>query len=219
MGRICDETAPDGTVIIKDKKRRWLERACAIIAGLAWGSKYITKKPTDVFKIEGVHNMMTRPIHNENGGETEEQKLQDIRLKLVQIIDIYKSVQVIKAVNLVHLKKQFDPGFATGYIIYGLNLSPERRPPNFKEKWVDFLVSERVNTAAARAAHPPTSYVPILSRDEIVGPARSWSDTRWENGHNHLFPPPEPAILAAPAEDEDEDDEEDEEDYSDEDSE
>ena len=196
-GRICDDTAPDGTVIIRDKKRRWLERACAIIAGLAWGSNYITKK---------------------NGGETEEQALQDIRLKLVQIIDIYKAVQVKKTVSSALIKKQFDPGFATGYIIYGLNLPAEQRPPNFKEKWVDFLVSERVNTAEARAARPPTTYVPILSRDVIVGPARSWSDTRWENGHNYLFPPPQPAVLAvlaAPAEDEDEDDDVDTVDYSD----
>ena len=217
-GRLCDDTAPDGTVIIKDKKRRWLERACAIIAGLAWGSNYITKKPTDVFKILDGHNMMTRPIHNENGGETEEQALQDIRLKLVQIIDIYKAVQVKKTVSSALIKKQFDPGFATGYIIYGLNLPAEQRPPNFKEKWVDFLVSERVNTAEARAARPPTTYVPILSRDVIVGPARSWSDTRWENGHNYLFPPPQPAVLAvlaAPAEDEDEDDDVDTVDYSD----
>jgi len=209
-GRLCDETGPDGTVIIKDKKRKWLERACAIIAGLAWGPKFITRKPTDVFKIMNGHNMMTRPIHNE--GETEEQAQQDIRLKLMQIIDIYKAVQVKKAVNLTQLKKQFDPAFATGFIMYGLSLPPERIPLNFKEKWVDFLVSERVNTAAARAAHPPTTYVPMLSRDEIVGSARSWSTTRWENGHNHLFPPPD-LVHAAPVENEDED--EDEDDYSD----
>jgi hypothetical protein len=214
-GRLCDETGPDGMVIIKDNKRKWLERACAIVAGLAWGSKWITKKPFDVFKIVDGHNMMTRPIYNEDVGETEEEALQDIRLKLMQIIDIYKAVQAKKVVSHALIKKQFDPGFATGYIIYGLNLSPERRPLNFKDKWVDFLVSERVNTADARAAHPPTTYVPILSRDVIVGPARSWSDTRWENGHNYLFPPPGNAVLAAAAEDEDEDEDVDTVDYSD----
>jgi hypothetical protein len=210
-GRLCDDVSSDGTVItVKDKKRRWLERSCAIIAGLAWGTRWITKKPTDAFNIVNGYDMMTRPIHKE--GETEEQAKERIRLKLVEILDIYKAVQSKYKVKLVHLKKQFDPGFATGYIMYGMSLPPERMPPQFKEKWVDFLVKERMEAARLRLLKK--KYVPLLSQDNIVGSARTWSDARWMEGHNYIFSdavnaPP----LAAPLAEEDEDEDEDEDDY------
>ena len=210
-GRLCDEISSDGTVIVvKDKKRRWLERSCAIIAGLAWGTRWITKKPTDAFNIVEGHDMMTRPIHKE--GETEEQAQDRIRLKLVEILDIYKAAQSKHKVTVVHLKKQFDPGFATGYIMYGMSLPPERMPPQFKEKWVDFLVKERKEAARCRAIKK--KYVPLLSQEAIVGSARTWSDARWMEGHNYIF---SDAVLVPPlantdGEDEDEDEDEDEED-------
>lgn len=218
-GRLCDDISSDGTVItVKDKKRRWLERACAIVAGLAWGTRWITKKPTDAFNIVDGHDMMTRHIHKE--GETEAQAKERIRLKLVEILDIYKDVQSKHNVTLVHRKKQFDPGFATGYIMYGMSLPPERMPPQFKEKWVDFLVEERKEAARLRALKK--KYIPLLSQDSIVGSARTWSDARWMEGHNYIFSdrvvaaplaaphPAEDEVEDEDADDEDEDDEEDE---------
>lgn len=213
-GRLCDDTSADGIVTtVKDKKRRNLERACALVAGLAWGIEWITKKWSDISTINPKvgHTMMTRPIHND--GETEQEAQERIRLKLVEILEIYKAVQSKHKVTLIHLKKQFDPGFATGYIMYGMSLPSDRMPPQFKEKWVDFLVEERKNAAAARALK--RKFVSDLSKDEIVGSARTWSKTRWENGHNHLFSPSSVLTHTVPLENEDRDDEDEENDSED----
>jgi len=221
-GSVCDNISSDGEPIVNDKKRKNLEKACAIIAGLAWGSRWITTKPNDAFKEDkndGL-SMFTRPVNND--GETEEQAQERIRLKLVEILDIYKAVQSKYKVKTSELKQQFDPGFATGFIIFGLLLSPEKRPQDFKEKWVNFLVEERKNHAAFRADKDPTKkkkYIPILSQDSIVGSARSWSDARWKAGHDHLFPPLESQVLTAPVENEDREDEVEDEDEDDEDDE
>ena len=107
-GSLCDKTSADGDLIVKDKKRKNLEKACAIIAGLAWGPRWITTKPNDAFKEDkdGL-SMFTRSINNE--GETEEQAQERIRLNLVEILDIYKSVQSKYKVKAAYLKQQFDP--------------------------------------------------------------------------------------------------------------
>lgn len=217
-GSLCDNTSSDGELIVKDKNRKNLEKACAIIAGLAWGSRWITKKPIDAFKEDkdGL-SMFTRPINNEK--ETEEQAQERIRLNLVEILDIYRSVQSKYKAKPAYLKQQFDPGFATGFIIFGMALPLEKRPQDFKDKWVNFLVEERKNLAAFRANKDPTKnkkYIPILSQDSIVGSARTWSDARWKAGHNYLFPPLEPQVPTAPAENEEREDEEAEEDNEDE---
>jgi hypothetical protein len=176
-GRRCDEKNSNGE--ITDKKRTWLASACAIIGGLAWGPTRITKQWNEINTPETATNpatsMLTMPL--EGAGETEDQIKAKIISKLDMIFSIYEEVQHRHPANMPKCKKQFDPGFATGYIIYSLSRAI---PGDFlKERWVSFLVHDRKLDAPYRKAK--------LQSEEVVGECRNWSLERWKRGHNHVF--------------------------------
>jgi hypothetical protein len=95
------------------------------------------------------------------------------------IFSIYEEVQHRHPVNMTKCKKQFDPGFATGYIIYSMSIPLVIPDDFFKERWVSFLVHERKLDAPYRK--------PKLQSEEVVGECRNWSLERWKRGHNHVF--------------------------------
>jgi hypothetical protein len=174
-GRRCDEINSNGE--ITDKKRQWLASACAMIGGLAWGPARITKSWNEINTPDTSQSMLTMPL--EGAGETEDQVKARIMSKLDMIFSIYEQVQHQHPVNMTKCKKQFDPGFATGYIIYSMSI-PQVIPNDLlKEKWVAFLVRERQLDAAYRK--------PTLQSEEVVGECRNWSLERWKRGHNYVF--------------------------------
>ena len=174
-GRRCDETNSNGE--ITDKKRQWLASACAMIGGLAWGPDRITKTWNEINTPDTSQSMLTMPL--ESAGETEDLVKAKIMSKLNMIFSIYEEVQRRHPVNMTKCKKQFDPGFATGYMIYSMSI-PLVVPEDFcKERWVSFLVHERKLDAPYRK--------PKLQSEEVVGECRNWSLERWKRGHNHVF--------------------------------
>jgi hypothetical protein len=174
-GRRCDEINSNGE--ITDKKRQWLASACAMIGGLAWGPTRITKSWNEINTPDTATSMLTMAL--ESAGETEDQVKAKIMSKLDMIFSIYEQVQHQHPFTMTKCKKQFDPGFATGYIIYSMSI-PQVIPNDLlKEKWVAFLVRERQLDAAYRK--------PTLQSEEVVGECRNWSLERWKRGHNYVF--------------------------------
>ena len=173
-GRRCDEINSNGE--ITDKKRTWLASACAIIAGLAWGPPRITKQWNEINTPDTKTSMLTMPL--EGAGETEAQVKEKIMSKLEMIFSMYEEVQHRHPVNMPKCKKQFDPGFATGYIIFSMS-NPSIPNDFLKERWVSFLVRERQLDAPFRK--------PKLQSEEVVSECRNWSLERWRKGHNHVF--------------------------------
>lgn len=173
-GRRCDEINSNGE--ITDKKRQWLASACAIIGGLAWGPPRITKQWNEINTPDTSMSMLTMSLHG--AGETEDQVKAKIMSKLDMIFSIYEEVQHRHPVNMSKCKKQFDPGFATGYIIFSMS-NPSIPHDFLKERWVSFLVHERKLDAPYRK--------PKLQSEEVVSECRNWSLERWRKGHNHVF--------------------------------
>ena len=173
-GRRCDEINSNGE--ITDNKRQWLASACAMIGGLAWGPDRITKSWNEINTPDTSMSMLTMSLHG--SGETEDQVKAKIMSKLNMIFSIYEQVQHRYPVNMTKCKKQFDPGFATGYIIFSMS-NPSIPDDFFKEQWVKFLVRERKLDAPYRK--------PTLQSEEVVGECRNWSLERWKRGHNYVF--------------------------------
>ena len=191
-GRRCDEMNRTGDNIT-DKGRKWLCSACAVIAGLAWGPSRVTKK------WEEISSMLTKPLPEV--GESEDQVKKRISAGIDLILGIFEEVQTRYPVSALKYKKQFDPGFATGYIIHSISVTPADKIPEMKERWISFLVQERKDDKKGRK--------PILQSDEVVAACRNWTIVRWKNGHDRVFNnAPASVVASAEAEEEDEDDEE-----------
>ena len=195
-GRRCDEMNRAGDNIT-DKGRKWLCSACAIIAGLAWGPSRVTKK------WEDISSMLTLPLSSSE--ESDEQVKNRITKGLDFILGIFEEVQSRYPVSVTKYKKQFDPGFATGYIIHSMSVTPAETFSDMKERWVSFLVQERKDDKKGRK--------PILQSDEVVAACRNWTIARWKNGHDRVFndspAPPANTPITEDTDDEDEDEESD----------
>jgi len=200
-GSRCDEmvTNNEGIEVSKDKGRKGLVTAFAIIAGCAWDSADITKKWGDISGLRfDDYSMMTRSFQNVRKQETVEQTKTRVKRFLRTILDIFKAVQVGKPWSRApQRRRQFDPGFAVGYIIHSLHQYPEDQWPMVKEKYVSFLIEERNRATAPKyqfLLSQPTIMFPIepvegLRQVEkpMAGKGRSWLQTRWKNGHNLVF--------------------------------
>ena len=190
-GRRCDEMNRTGDNIT-DKGRKWLCSACAVIAGLVWGPSRVNKK------WEDISSMLTMPLRGV--GETDEKVKERISAGMDLILGIFEEVQTRYPVSALKYKKQFDPGFATGYIIHSISVTPADKIPEMKERWISFLVQERKDDKKGRK--------PILQSDEVVAACRNWTIARWKNGHDRVFSDaPASALVSAEAEEEDEDEE------------
>jgi hypothetical protein len=200
-GPRCEEkvTRKDGIEVSKDKGRKGLVTAFAIIAGCAWSPADITKKWKDISGLNPEdYSMMTRPFINIVKGETEEQTKTRVKKFLRVILDIFKDVQIRKPWSRAPQRhRQFDPGFAIGYIIHSLHNTPEAEWHFLKEKYVHFLVEERNRAADGKYGFLLTQTSikwPLTPTDGIeqkevpmAGKGRSWLPIRWANGHNLVF--------------------------------
>jgi hypothetical protein len=162
-----------------DKKRVALLNATALCAGLAFGSKAITKK-WDILR-----NYLYREIDSD-----------DIISKIRILIRIYTQIEArYPERGKKVLNNQWDVGKYNGYIIYSLNKYPEEIE-RLVRGWVAFL-------SAARAH--PQNIDAILHFD--VTAARSWNVRRWELGYLRVFNPAEARRVAeTPYVEEDSDD-------------
>jgi hypothetical protein len=191
----------------KDKGRKWLQSAVALIVGLAFGPKYMNKNYPQVV---------------DKGFMTAESFTQDVQMGVLadlrKIIEIYEEVQRVRPVSSAKwLKYNWDMGNFTGYIVYSLSATqreryeqgadtPEEKKlyddevyyPNsltddpdlwviLKESWVTYLSKVR----RLSQENPKKTLASILKEDLHSGlsKARNWNLERWQDGYMQLFDP------------------------------
>lgn len=194
----------------KDKRRKWLQSAVALIVGLTYGPKYMNKNYQTVID----NGFMTHPsLTNEKKNAV----LEDIK----RILDIYETVQHIRPVTgTTWTNKHWDIGNFTGYIIYSLsvldreqfnlilresdnsksNYDDDGYSPNslasepdewnrLKEGWVNYIVHIR----KVVQENPKRTFTTILDsyHHSDLSKARNWTLDRWENGYKRIFHPEE----------------------------
>jgi len=188
----------------KDKRRKWLQSAVALVTGLAYGPKYMNKNYQTVVDM----GFMTSPSFNDR-------KKRAIYADLERIISIYEEVQRLQpASGSSWLNKNWDMGNFTGYIAYSLsshqretyNESP-REVSDFdsdaytpdslastpdewiriKTTWVNYIVGIRDKTLTS----PNKNFTTILRENHHsgLGKDRNWKLERWEKGYNYIFYP------------------------------
>ena len=169
----------------KDKKnrRKDLHQCVALVAGLAHGPNYITKK----YDILIDNQILTKEFDGEI-----------VRKALIRLVEIYERVQEAFPCSSSWLNKQFDMGQVSGYIAYSmyhpsiesehasLSIMIDAEWDAVKEKWIEFLYSLR-KEAAQNAKHMNKVLERTLHRD--VGKARFWTLMRWRMGYLRIFEP------------------------------
>ena len=194
---------PEGFVS-KDKRRKWLLAATALVMGLVYGPKNATKK------YEPDRGLITAEI---SAGE----KIA-IKKDLVRILEIYEAVDArVPATKPKKWKNvHWDLGTYTGYILYTLSINAHKvhddkcsklpvdvtKPvfeegtykPNsmtdaewapLKATWIEYMVSVRrtINTN-------PTKKLKTVLEEKIhnnITKARSWTNERWDDGYRCVF--------------------------------
>jgi hypothetical protein len=130
------------------------------MAGCAHGSYKISKKYLDL-----------RPILLDTINQQETENVLD---KLLYIYEEAAKQHPLTGKQI--LKKQWKAGNFTGYIIYSIHKYPTEWN-RLKQKWVEFLVQIRKikNPDLKETIH------------HNLSSARSWSNSRWENGYLNVF--------------------------------
>ena len=195
----------------KDKRRRWLMNAVALVLGLLYGPGNATKKYE---YIVSKHFMTARiPATKEA----------DVRKDFERILEIYEAVETAQPMGRKKLKNpQWDLGTFTGYILYSLSIlarqqhdlalqdfSPEEQTPfeevyepnslegqdeewqRIKGGWVAYITTVRRQLEE----NPGRKLKTILEQEgglhSGVSKARSWTIERWEDGYKRIFAPTE----------------------------
>lgn len=195
--------APDGQS--KDKRRKWLQSAVALVTGLAYGPKFMNKNYNTVVE----NNFMTSPAFNDA-------KKLAVLAELNRILEIYEEAQRIQPVagSSWH-KVHWDVGNFTGYIAYSLSsldrmgyketadaigevfdYDEKAYEPNsvssqpdewnrLKTTWVKYIVSVRREALNS----PAKSFNTILKsrHQQGMGKDRNWKLDRWTRGYNIVF--------------------------------
>jgi len=189
----------------KDKRRKWLQSAVALITGLAYGPKFMNKNYNSVVE----NGFMTSPSFNDA-------KKRAVTADLMRILEIYDEAQRIQPVAGVSwLNKHWDIGNFTGYIVYSLSaldrmgyketaeaigetydFDEQAYEPNsmssepaewhrVKTTWVNYLVSIRREALN----NPGKNFTAILrDRHQLgMGKDRNWKLERWAKGYNRVF--------------------------------
>ena len=197
---------PEGFVS-KDKRRKWLLGATALVLGLVYGPKNATKK------YEPDLGFITKEIDTA--------KKSAVKKDLERILDIYDAVD--KRIPATKPKKwknaHWDLGTYTGYILYTLSINARKihdtkcsklpvdvKKPLFedtdkgyykpnsmtdaewapvKATWIEYMVTVRSTINAN-----PMKKLKTVLEEKIhkgVSKARSWTNARWENGYKRVF--------------------------------
>lgn len=219
---------PEGFVS-KDKRRKWLLSATALVMGLVYGPKNATKK------YEPDRGLITAEI-------LPAKKLA-VKKDIERILEIYEAVETRMPATKPKKWKNahWDLGTYTGYILYSLSTGareghndaqadlPEEEKLEFedgfyepnslkdepqewatiKTTWVDYMISVRrtINTN-------PTKKLKTVLEEKIhkgISKARSWTNARWEDGYKRVFGIPITDTASTSGDEEDYSDEESEE--------
>ena len=165
--------------------------AVALVAGLAFGSEYISRKWKDLYEVSA---------------RAFDEAL--VRTRLEAMVVVFEHVHATCPVTTKKQKnKYWDPANFSAYIVHSLTLTPEKESafpiPSTEETqdaWYEFMVEQR--------AHPE-----ILNNRLRVGSdagaARQWEWARWHAGWKRLFYPDSIVNAVDPvvAEESDDDDE------------
>jgi len=151
-----------------DKKRNNLKNACALVAGLAFGSDKMSRKWSDF------QDILTKEFDEVA-----------VVKKIERILDIYeRSAVTVPIVKKRQLGFNWNFGNGVGYIVYTVNLNEADLEPitglydhtSVNNRWVAFLADSRKN---------PERIEDVLHSTLSI--ARSWTPARWKNGVKSVF--------------------------------
>lgn len=169
---------PRGGERDKKARRKDLHQAVALIAGIAFGPAFLTKK------YDELNVLLTKEFDDEAA-----------QMALTRLLEVYERVQEQCPCSSSWLNKQFDAGQMSGYIVYSmyhatiedspsLNDNSEWEP--IKAEWIRFLTQVR-REAGQQSKNMNKVMELTLHRD--VGKARSWTLQRWQQGYLRVFDP------------------------------
>lgn len=193
----------------KDKRRRWLMNAVALVLGLVYGPGNATKKYEYIVSM----GFMTTQISAA--------KKADLQRDFERILEIYEAVEEAQPMGRKKLKNpQWDVGTFTGYILYSLSYMsrqqheltqkefPEEERTLFEEifepnslegqeeewqrirdGWVTYMTRVRRELDERPAKKLKTILEECLHKG--VSKARSWTLERWHDGYLRVFAPAE----------------------------
>jgi hypothetical protein len=210
--------------VSKDKRRKWLLGATALVLGLLYGPANGTKK------YEPDRGLITALISAT--------KKAAVKKDLERIFEIYEAVEARAPATKPKKWKNahWDMGTYTGYILYSLSalareghndsqadLPKEEKvdfedgfyEPNslkddpaewatIKATWVDYMVSVRRTINAN-----PTKKLKTVLEEKIhkgISKARSWTNERWEDGYKRVFGIPITDAVSTSGDDDEEED-------------
>ncbi len=151
----------------EDTRRKNLMTACALVAGLAFDTKSLSRKWGD-FEWK-----------DEAGVQTIAREIDDYKVmrKLEAILRIYERANAeLRVGGKAAQGKLWNPGTFTGYIVYTLNTVEEARWPEMEERWAEFIAETRRTPEAMKKL------------TDTIEKARMWTIARWQSGCKALFP-------------------------------
>lgn len=152
----------------EDPRRRVFLNACAMVAGLAFGSSYFSRKQADFERREGDGPMA---IAREFDTDV-------VLAKLRQILAIYEKTDARHHLGgKRQMNLQWDLGKLTGYIAHSLNVIESERWHMLESRWVDFLVETRQTPPRLTGLH-----------DYVNNDTRKWLESRWKSGCHYVMP-------------------------------
>ena len=158
----------------KDRRRNHLTQMYALCAGLTFGPQYMTKKWNEI---------KDGPDREHDSKLTTEFDTTETTQKLEAILSILEQAQAQERLGAKLLKKQFDPGYLTGYIAYSFFTFPDEIG-RLSTRWVDFIVDAR--------RHPEK--IKTVLQVDLSG-ARQWEILRWKLGYLRVFEPNHPLCV------------------------
>lgn len=172
-GGYCDQVVPFwGERKPRGNRDKNLLTAITIIAGLAFGSEFISRKWTDLYDIS------SRPFDEAV-----------VRGRLERLINIYRRVHEVCPVTTKQQKnKYWDPANFSAYIIHSLTLTSEKEPAleipspeETEDAWYEFMVEQR--------AYPEILNERLRADVPRGNGGGHWSWNRWHMGWKRIFHP------------------------------
>ena len=164
--------------------------ALAIVAGLAFGSRYISSKWSDIEDIIG------KPLQRA-------QLLSD----LDTLIKFFEDVHLANPVPDRAQKVYWDPGMFTGYIIHAMKLDTTLLKSLTEPANVPVLPTRKVTMTKFKELLIEHSRRPEVLEETLhkdIDAARFWKLERWHNGWRRLFYPESFTTVPPAAADEEE---------------
>ena len=150
--------------------------ALAIVAGLAFGSKYISKKWPDI------EDILAMPFNPDT-----------VLPHLTAIVEFYEGVHLANPVPEKARKTYWDPGTFTGYMAHAIKLDNTiLRELSEVGGTLPTVPTRRIMFSKFRELLNEYSHRPEVLKEGLhmdINVARSWTPERWHNGWRRLFDP------------------------------